>query len=110
MDRAFGLLELASLLILSVRLTISFLFLIGCFLSFRHILRKILTLQRSEQMHPCMDCHSNARQPWYNYEVVQEGQYRSLGAFQGEQPLQSRIVPAAATPVAQFFDWAGGLL
>ncbi len=36
--------------------------------------------------------------------------YRSLGVFQGKQTLPSRIVPEIEIPVAQFFDWTGGLL
>lgn len=42
--------------------------------------------------------------------VLEKGQYRSLGAFQGEQPLQSTIVPGESVPVERFFDWTGGLL
>lgn len=42
--------------------------------------------------------------------VLEEGTYRSLGVFQGEQTLPSRIVPEIVVPVAQFFDWTGGLL
>ncbi|HYU75487.1 MAG TPA: Uma2 family endonuclease [Ktedonobacteraceae bacterium] len=42
--------------------------------------------------------------------VLDEGKYRSLGVFQGEQTLPSRIVPGMSAPVAQFFDWTGGLL
>lgn len=42
--------------------------------------------------------------------VLEEGRYRSLGVFQGEQTLPSRIVPEIVIPVAQFFDWTGGLL
>jgi len=42
--------------------------------------------------------------------VLEEGRYISLGAFHGEQAVQSRLVPGAAAPAAQFFAWAGGLL
>jgi Uma2 family endonuclease len=42
--------------------------------------------------------------------TLENGSYRSLGAFQGEKPLQSRIVPGVAAPAAQFFAWTGGLL
>jgi Uma2 family endonuclease len=39
-----------------------------------------------------------------------DGLYQSLGLFQGEQLIQSRLVPGEAVPAAQSFDWAGGLL
>lgn len=42
--------------------------------------------------------------------VLETGQYRSLGAFQGEQIVQSRLIPDAPAPAAQFFAWTGGLL
>jgi Uma2 family endonuclease len=44
-----------------------------------------------------------------NIEVfVLEGEkYRSLGAFRGEQVLQSRLVTGVKVPVAQFFKWTG---
>lgn len=42
--------------------------------------------------------------------VLEEGKYCSLGMFQGEQTLPSRIVPEIEVPVAQLFDWTGGLL
>lgn len=42
--------------------------------------------------------------------VLHEGQYRSLGTFQGAQPLQSSIVPGVGVPPSEFFDWSGGLL
>lgn len=42
--------------------------------------------------------------------ALEEGGFRSLGVFQGEQTLPSRIVPEIGVPVGQFFDWTGGLL
>jgi Uma2 family endonuclease len=42
--------------------------------------------------------------------VLEDGSYRSLGAFRGEQIVQSRIVPEATAPASFFFDWSGGLL
>jgi Uma2 family endonuclease len=42
--------------------------------------------------------------------VLEEGHYRSLGAFYGEQIVQSRLLPDAAAPAAQFFAWTAGLL
>lgn len=52
----------------------------------------------------------NASEQTIEVFVLEEGQYRSLGAFQGEQPVPSMIVPGPAAPAAQFFNWAGGLL
>jgi Uma2 family endonuclease len=42
--------------------------------------------------------------------VLEEGHYRSLGAFYGEQMVQSRLLPDAFVPAAQFFAWTAGLL
>ena len=42
--------------------------------------------------------------------ALENGAYRSLGVFQGEQSIPSRIVPAEIPPVSQFFNRAGGLL
>src|SRR5436305_1012985 len=44
---------------------------------------------------------------WRTIEVfVLEGrQYRSLGAFEGEQALSSRLVPSGGVPVERFFAW-----
>jgi Uma2 family endonuclease len=52
----------------------------------------------------------NASEQTIEVFVLEEGLYRSLGAFQGDHLLQSRIVPGSAAPAAQFFDWTGGLL
>ena len=52
----------------------------------------------------------NASERTIEVFVLEEGQYRSSGAFTGSQILQSKIVPESPIPVAQFFDWAGGLL
>ena len=41
--------------------------------------------------------------------VLETGKYYLLGAFRGEQALQSRIVPGPAVPVSQFFKWTGRL-
>lgn len=52
----------------------------------------------------------NSKKQTIEVFVLEEGRYRSLGTFHGNQPLQSKIVPGAAAPVVQFFDWTGGLL
>lgn len=50
----------------------------------------------------------NSRKQTIEVFVLEEGRYRSPGAFHGEQAVQSRIVPGASA--AHFFDWTGGLL
>lgn len=42
--------------------------------------------------------------------ILENGGYRLLGSFTGEQVVQSRLIPDASAPAAQFFAWTGGLL
>ena len=44
---------------------------------------------------------------WRTVEVfvLEERQYRSLGVFEGEQVLPSRLVPSGEVPVERFFAW-----
>ncbi len=41
--------------------------------------------------------------------VLEEGEYRSLGAFRDKQEVQSRLIPRASVPAAQLFRWTGHL-
>jgi len=52
----------------------------------------------------------NASEQTIEVFALGDGLYQSLGLFQGEQLIQSRLVPGEAVPAAQLFDWAGGLL
>ena len=52
----------------------------------------------------------NAGEQTIEVFVLEDGQYRSLGIFQEEKAVLSRIVPGEATSVVQFFNWTGGLL
>lgn len=42
--------------------------------------------------------------------VLEADTYSSLGVFQGDQSLVSRIVPEITIPVSQLFNWTHGLL
>jgi Uma2 family endonuclease len=41
--------------------------------------------------------------------VLEQGEYRSLGAFRDRQEVQSRLIPRASVPAAQLFRWTGHL-
>lgn len=41
--------------------------------------------------------------------VLEAGRYRSLGIFCDKQTVQSRLIPHASAPAAQFFNWTGQL-
>ena len=47
----------------------------------------------------------NRKQQVIEVFVLEGGKYRTLGAFRGEQALQSRIAPGPAVPTSQFFAW-----
>lgn len=51
----------------------------------------------------------NSRKQTIEVFVLDEGHYRSSGVFHGEQIIQSRLVPDAPAPAAQFFSWTGGM-
>jgi Uma2 family endonuclease len=52
----------------------------------------------------------NAQQQTIEVFALESDSYYSLGVFQGEQHLLSRIVPDTTIAVRQFFNWTHGLL